>query len=451
MSTINSFYKFDVSGTFFDDNLTNNDLPWSESGNPGIYNPPGPGVPGPHQTYGWIDASGPPNYSPAVFAFAFDTNSNSGYFNKTFSPDLEFQTDFSYCSVAIWVRSNAPIHPTISKYFIFTSNDTSANCMSLLLQKTSGGPTDTYTYSLEVTDNLENGTTKTIGTYNWVNGPGGTVPSDLDWNLIVITIEPDYDNLPLKATIKTYFNYDETTNTYTDIDWHYLPNFGCIKAGIGRVNNMDYKYSGFISSFQISDTIYSDSTVNTIYNNNVYACFHENCMILTNNGEVKIIELKRGDLIKTPNGYKKLARLIKSFVNNKIKSYYVIFEKNSISENVPSRQTILTHGHPIYVNNEYQLAKEVYFSRKYENISMKHLPEIKYVYHLQFETHELVYANNLLATSLPHNTKHMDLYLPRKLYFDKSLYNENIIGLCREPYNLHGNLWTKEAKRIKKI
>jgi len=169
------------------------------------------------------------------------------------------------------------------------------------------------------------------------------------------------------------------------------------------------------------------------YNAESY-CFHDSTMVMTNNGYVNIKELKRGDLVKTLNGFKKLCRLLKIL---KLDNYKIIkFNKDSISENIPSEDFLISDGHPIYYNNTYYNSNDFADNHKFKDINYIELSD-NYLYHLQFETHEVIYTNNLTTTSLPPYTNYKNLHLPKELYFDQYLFNEKNIGKNYEPYMLH--------------
>ena len=163
-------------------------------------------------------------------------------------------------------------------------------------------------------------------------------------------------------------------------------------------------------------------------------CYHPDTNILTKNGYINITKLKRGDMIKTLNSYKKLARLIITPVKN-YNDEYIIFEIGSIGPQIPDKKLIITRGHPVYYKGIFYNPEDFVNNITY-NVNLNKT-NIKKLYHLQFETHEIIYSNNLLTTSLPPNTSFLNLYLPKNLYFDKEKFNYNNIGKHYPPYFLH--------------
>ena len=165
-------------------------------------------------------------------------------------------------------------------------------------------------------------------------------------------------------------------------------------------------------------------------------CFHEDTYIKMHDGtEKQICDLKRGDLILTKDGVAKpLARLI---VTKYINKKFTCFEKDSLSEGIPNRKFNITPYHTIlYKGSQYIYSGEFAKSDLFPGVGYK-MSETGLYYHLQFETHEVVIANGMEVTSLPYNTNHAQLYLPKNLYFDESKYNEADIGKHYPPYMLH--------------
>ena len=163
-------------------------------------------------------------------------------------------------------------------------------------------------------------------------------------------------------------------------------------------------------------------------------CFYPDTNVLTNNGYINITNLKRGDLIKTTNGFKKLARLLKLRKSKNID--LVLFKKNSIIENIPNKDFKITKGHPIFYENNYYNSEDFAENPKFKNVTYVK-SDVTILYHLQFETHEVIYTDGLTSTSLPPYTNYRGLHLPKELYFNQDLFNENNIGKNYEPYMLH--------------
>lgn len=192
-------------------------------------------------------------------------------------------------------------------------------------------------------------------------------------------------------------------------------------------------YDGYFSGLVISNTALSKEEVSILFSASEI-CYHPDTLISTKEGDIKIKNLKRGDLIKTLTGYKKLARLL-TIDCKKLEDKYIIFNENSLGNNIPNRKLIITKGHPVYYKGEYynpeDFADSLDFNVNYINKIMINM------YHVQFETHEVIYSNNLTTTSLPPYTNYLNLYLPKELYFNKENFSQGNIGKHYPPYFLH--------------
>jgi len=165
------------------------------------------------------------------------------------------------------------------------------------------------------------------------------------------------------------------------------------------------------------------------------ACLHEDVLIETDKGYIKIADLKRGDLIKTMNsGYIPLARLGKTYTIGTCP--YIIFEKDSIEPGLPTHRLMITPGHPMYYNGKFVDPRDFLESKDYPNVIEKGLKADGY-YHLVFESHEIFYANGVGVTSLPYNTSWARAYLKKQEFFDQSKFDKSIVGKMEPPYMLH--------------
>lgn len=104
---------------------------------------------------------------------------------------------------------------------------------------------------------------------------------------------------------------------------------------------------------------------------------------------------------------------------------------------------MITAGHPVYLNGEYYLPEN--FLELDGVFTVK--DKCKYVYHLIFDTHEVISSNGLTTTSLPPNTEYNYSTLKEEEYFDKKNYKKENIGKMYPPYILHENpLFMKSLK-----
>jgi hypothetical protein len=202
---------------------------------------------------------------------------------------------------------------------------------------------------------------------------------------------------------------------------------------VGIDSSQQNTYDGYFSGLVISNTALTKEEVSILFSTSEI-CYHPDTLISTNKGDIKIKNLKRGDLIKTLNGYKKLARLL-TIDCNKIEDTYIIFNENSLGNNIPNNKLIITKGHPIYYKGEYYNPEDFAESTDF---NVNYIDKIIInMYHIQFETHEVIYSNNLTTTSLPPYTNYLNLHLPEDLYFDKEKFSHENIGKHYPPYFLH--------------
>jgi hypothetical protein len=165
------------------------------------------------------------------------------------------------------------------------------------------------------------------------------------------------------------------------------------------------------------------------------ACLHEDSLIETEQGIMKISNLHRGMMIKTMNkGYLPLARLGKTRTIGECP--YIIFEKDSIEPGLPTHRLMITPGHPMWHKGQFVDPRDFAESDEYPGVIAKNLNAHAY-YHLVFESHEVFYANGVGVTSLPHNTSYSHAFLKQTEYFDETKYDPDIIGKMEPPHILH--------------
>ena len=277
-----------------------------------------------------------------------------------------------------------------------------------------------------------------IGNYTgYGDGTGG---SNGNWNHVAITFNNS------TATLKVFFNgsitntYDRTTSpptTHTSAGRDMYFYINRIKIGSNRQENN--KFAGWITLLGVYDEILSAGDIAGLYNNNEI-CYHPKTNILTDYGYINIMKLMRGDKIFTLNGYKPLSKLIKTI---NIKKKFIKFTEGCIDEDTPNEDLMITTGHPVYFNGEYYLPENFLELDGVFTVEDK----CKYVYHLIFDTHEVVSSNGLTTTSLPPNTEYNYSTLKEEEYFDKKNYKKENIGKMYPPYILHENpLFMKSLK-----
>lgn len=350
-----------------------------------------------------------------------DSNIYSFHFNKNQMFEKSITSYSGDISVAFWFRpdgSSMVKHESISAFSDVNNEDTfqigtpnAGNLIQVQCKRTPRiFPIANYT--------------------GYGDGTGGT---NGNWNHVAMTFTNS------SATLKVYFNgsltntYDRTTSPPTTkvLDSSSDLNFdiNCIKIGTNRQENN--KFGGWLTLLGVYDEVLSSSDISGLYNNNEI-CYHPTTNILTDYGYINIMKLMRGDNIFTLNGYKPLSKLVKTL---NIKKKFIKFTKSCIYEDTPNEDLMITTGHPIYFNGDYYLPENFLKLDGVFTIDDK----CKYVYHLIFDTHEVVSSNGLTTTSLPPNTEYNNSTLKEKEYFDKKNYKKENIGKMYPPYILHEN------------
>jgi len=145
-----------------------------------------------------------------------------------------------------------------------------------------------------------------------------------------------------------------------------------------------------------STTIIATQTETWDYTSgSVYAisstCFPAGTLISCNQGEIPI-ELINPD-IHTIRG-KKIVTITKTIIQNK---YLICFEKGSLGNNIPNRQTIMSKNHQLFYNGE--MIKAVQFASKFENVTkLKYTGEV--LYNILMGKHDKMVVNNLICETL---------------------------------------------------
>lgn len=159
-------------------------------------------------------------------------------------------------------------------------------------------------------------------------------------------------------------------------------------------------------------------------------CYHSNTIVDTINGPINIKLLKRGMKVNTKNGYKKIMKI---FCDNTKINNFIVFEKNSLGNNIPNKTLMITKGHPLYYLGKYINSVDFIKNNYFEKIYLKKV-KTEGLYHIQLETHECLLTNNVWTTSLPNNINN---YPNKDEFFDKSLYKPYTLNKHYPPYCLH--------------
>ncbi len=379
---------------------------------------------------GWKDNSTEQNpYNDSnIYSYRFErpgsANNRGGHFETTvdISPN-PYTGDFS---LYFWFK---PEDSSMPKHGSFVSFNDSNTLDTFEISAANNGNT------ISVTTNSSTNAFFPIGNYSGYVNSG----SNTNWTFIAVT----FNNT--SSTLTTYIREQGalsfTTNLYNTgtTPSTTSKNFDIYDIKIGSNRSETHKYNGLLTLFGVYDEELSVDSITSLYTNN-QLCYHPSTNILTDNNYINITKLVRGDLIKTLNGYNPLSKLVKNInVNNK----FIKFKKDCIDKNIPNEDLMLTSGHPVYFKDDYYLPENFLELDGVTEVS----ENTKYIYHLIFDTHEVIYSNGLTTTSLPPNTICKNMELKEDEYFDKKNYKEENLGKMYPPYILHENpIFIKELK-----
>ena len=142
-----------------------------------------------------------------------------------------------------------------------------------------------------------------------------------------------------------------------------------------------------ITATQAATDEYTSGSVYAISN----TCFPAGTLISCNQGFIPI-ELINPD-IHTIRG-KKIVTITKTIIQNK---YLICFEKGSLGNNIPNRQTIMSKNHQLFYNGK--MIKAAQFADKFENVKkIKYTGEV--LYNVLMENHDKMVVHNLICETL---------------------------------------------------
>ena len=325
----------------------------------------------------------------------------------------------------MFVYPTSDINPEVSEtnyMSVFASNTDNTSNGDFQLSVKPGGGTNTFyvhcngSYSHEIGTVTTNNWNHFVISYEHNNGTNANLRTFLGNKSSDPVVESSLEN----AYLNTQISPNSTNGLQINV----------IKIGTNRNQDDGGKFFvGYISATGIYDGALDTAGVKTLFNTNE-TCYHENTKVLTKDGYKCIKNLKRGDLIKTyHNDYQPLSKLIKSM---NITQEFILFPKDSLCKGIPNEDFMITRGHPIFYNDDY------YLSENFLNDKIKIIRDKSpYMYHLMFDSHEVIFTNDLKTTSIPNITSYFNLYLRENEYIDKSKYNKDNIGKHYPPYMLH--------------
>jgi hypothetical protein len=165
------------------------------------------------------------------------------------------------------------------------------------------------------------------------------------------------------------------------------------------------------------------------------ACFPAGTPIQTDQG---IVPIEQINIIKnTIRGYK-IKALIHSYLTD---SHMVLFKKNSLYNNVPSKDTVMSRYHKVYYNKRMGYAKDFV---EMGIAQYKNYPKYTPIFNLLLESHENMIINNMIVETqnpqsttgrfyndfiLNKNIKPKDIHYAHKLFlmFHETTWAEELI------------------------
>ena len=179
-------------------------------------------------------------FSPSTSVYSYNCN-NSGFWRK----QLGAVTSAMSFSVCVWFNTNGDNAPgdydSIFSNYEGSGGGFQINCKEQLVDRR---------WTVLKADSAGN---------KWVIA---NYQDNSNWHHIAITYDPSVSS----GTLKTYYDYDGTQNTYTSVS-NTISNFQWIKLGVDREN--DNPFNGSISSSRVYfNRVLTDTEINNIYSYN---------------------------------------------------------------------------------------------------------------------------------------------------------------------------------------
>lgn len=187
------------------------------------------------------------------------------------------------------------------------------------------------------------------------------------------------DQFIILKSNSTYFKITQTSET-SNVN----ANYKC-EVSLNNTDNftLECENKGFGDTFDYGNFQIVFGGVEFINNNNEI-CFHEDTLINTDQGKVKIKDLKSSNTIQNS----KIVYLIKS--ENR-PTHMVFIEKNALGINLPSDNIIITKSHLIFINNKLIPISELVNNKTIRIIENENVD----VYNMILVDKNLINVNNL--------------------------------------------------------
>jgi len=186
-----------------------------------------------------------------------------------------------------------------------------------------------------------------------------------------------------------------------------------------------YKQYSNIKNTATVTAYYKKAGVNTLYGpisveNYTTLCLTKDSMVLMIDGSIKPIqEIKRGDVVSTGHT---VARLCQIELNPVVKTELINIGSHSLDTNIPNKELRLTGNHPIIFAHARRPAK---CFTHISGISTITIDGIDCLYDLQFDHDGTYIANGVEVQSC--SPRSIINPLPYELYYDQSLYSEELV------------------------
>nr|WIL03583.1 hemolysin [Cedratvirus plubellavi] len=171
-----------------------------------------------------------------------------------------------------------------------------------------------------------------------------------------------------------------------------------------------------------------------------FICVAHDSVISCQEGERKIQELQRGDLVKTSSGYSKVARVIRECLREQSLLEAVTVEKGALGDGLPKLKTIFCANHYLVYRGKRRLARSLvafpgvcFVKAKAKDILPCDDHGNYYLYDIQYDHEADYFVNGLLSQSRSPYAKASPL--EEHLYWEKENYNKVLVNntLTQEP------------------
>ena len=139
-------------------------------------------------------------------------------------------------------------------------------------------------------------------------------------------------------------------------------------------------------------------------------CFIAGALIATPSGDVKVEDLRRGDLVSTVSGESRPVlwiglRKVSTDGDDATRAFPVRIRRGALADNVPSRDLLVSPDHAIMV--EGVLIQASALANGVSIVRESAMPAEFVYYHVELDRHDLIFANGALAETFVDNVDRM--------------------------------------------